>query len=54
MILRDDHLPVRLKAEDLVTGRRGPTRLDLVFVPEERDSGFAAAIVQTTSGENSQ
>lgn len=54
MILRYDHFPVRLKSKDLVTGRGGSTGLDLVLVPEERDAGFAAAIVETTSGENSQ
>lgn len=52
MILRDDHLAVRLKAEDLVSGRGGATGLDLVLVPEKGDAGFAAAIVEAASSEN--
>lgn len=54
MILRYDHLPVRLEPEYLVAGRGGSTGLDFVLVSEERDAGFAAAVVETTSGEYSQ
>lgn len=54
MILRDDHLPVRLEPEDLVSGRGSSAGLDFVLVPEEGHAGFAAAVVETASGEDSQ
>lgn len=54
VIFGDDHLATRGETENLVAGGRRPTRFDLVLVSEERDAGFATAVVQSAPGQNAQ